>query len=269
MFLQRDEGSLAFDDTGGDGRPVLCLPGLGDVRAEYRRLTPFLAESGLRVITADLRGHGESSVGWAGYAPEDVGSDAVALLDALDLNGAVLVGTSMAAAAMVWAAAERPQRVAGLVLIGPFVRDFAPTLGQRLAMALLLRGPWRVAAWVRMLATLYPLRLPPDWPDYARHLAAALARPGGFDAVAAMLRASKRRCTERLAQVVAPSLVIMGERDPDFPNPRAEAEWVAERLGGQWAVIPAAGHYPHAEVPETVGPLMADFIANLLARHAA
>ena len=62
--LRVADGTIAFDDRGGDGRPVVMLPGAGNVRAEYRFVAPALASDGSRVVTVDLRGHGESSSSW-------------------------------------------------------------------------------------------------------------------------------------------------------------------------------------------------------------
>ncbi|OUC04926.1 hypothetical protein RY27_30400, partial [Litorilinea aerophila] len=120
-YLDVADGFLAYDDQ-GEGPLVVCVPSMGDLRAEYRYLVPQLVDAGYRVVTLDVRGHGESSVGWTDYSVAGVGSDLVALLRALDGGPAVLVGTSMAAGAAVWAAAEAPELVAGLVLVGPFVR---------------------------------------------------------------------------------------------------------------------------------------------------
>jgi pimeloyl-ACP methyl ester carboxylesterase len=75
-----------------------------------------------------------------------------------------------------------------------------------------------------------------------------------------MLRSSKADVEPRLADVKAPSLVMMGTRDPDFPDPAAEARLVAERLRGEIAMIDGAGHYPHAEVPDVAAPLILDFL---------
>ena len=56
------------------------------------------------------------------YGPEAVGGDIVALLNELN-QSAFVMGTSFAAAAAVWAAAEAPSRISGIILAGPFVRD--------------------------------------------------------------------------------------------------------------------------------------------------
>ncbi|WP_017725851.1 alpha/beta fold hydrolase [Halalkalibacterium ligniniphilum] len=66
--LTLPNGRIAFEDTGGKGPLVICVPGLGDLRQEYRFLAPQLFDAGFRVVTMGLRGHGESSVGWSDYS---------------------------------------------------------------------------------------------------------------------------------------------------------------------------------------------------------
>jgi pimeloyl-ACP methyl ester carboxylesterase len=60
--------------------------------------------------------------------------------------------------------------------------------------------------------------------------------------------------------VRTPVLVIMGTKDPDFPDPTAEASYVAGRLGGRIAFVEGAGHYPHAEMPEQTAPRIVEFL---------
>ena len=82
-----------------------------------------------------------------------------------------------------------------------------------------------------------------------------------------MLFASKAAAAERLPRVAAPALVIMGTKDPDFKEPAAEANWVAQALHGRCELVQGAGHYPHAEMPETVGPLVLSFLQPQSARE--
>ena len=60
-FLTVGEGRIAYDDTGGDGPLVIAIPDMGDLRSEYRALRPLLQQAGYRVVTMDVRGHGETS----------------------------------------------------------------------------------------------------------------------------------------------------------------------------------------------------------------
>jgi pimeloyl-ACP methyl ester carboxylesterase len=87
-----------------------------------------------------------------------------------------------------------------------------------------------------------------------------------------MMRASKAASAERVGSVSVPALVVMGSKDPDFPNPAGEAAWVAEAVHGRHVLIDGAGHYPHAEMPETTAPLIVDFLQMMTAgplNHAA
>lgn len=67
----------------------------------------------------------------------------------------------------------------------------------------------------------------------------------------------------RLDEVRAPALVVMGGKDPDFGDPRAEAAYITERLGCEVLMVPGGGHYPHAEYPEIVNPAVVAFLEGL------
>jgi pimeloyl-ACP methyl ester carboxylesterase len=262
-FFDRPGGRIAYDDIGA-GPLVVMVPGLGDLRGEYRFLAPRIAAAGYRVVAMDLRGHGESTTGWADYSTASIGGDVAALVDHLDAGPAALIGTSMGAGAVVVAAATLPDRISAIVGIGPFVRDVPLPLPTRVVLAVALNlgfvGPWGPAAWGAYYASLYPSRKPDDFHDYKARLVASLREPGRLAALQAMLRSSKADVEPRLADVKAPSLVMMGTKDPDFPDPTAEARFVAERLRGEIALIDGAGHYPHAEVPDVATPLILDFL---------
>jgi pimeloyl-ACP methyl ester carboxylesterase len=60
--------------------------------------------------------------------------------------------------------------------------------------------------------------------------------------------------------VHTPTLVIMGQLDPDFPKPQAEAQWIAEQLHGEAVLIPDAGHYPQSQQPEEVSRAVLRFL---------
>lgn len=262
QYLERDKGRIAYGDSGGDGPLVICIPGMGDLRGEYRFLAPELEQAGYRVVAMDLRGHGDSSIGWPSYSVSDIGSDIVALIGHLAAGPATLLGTSFAAGAAVWAAAEVPGDVAKLVLIGPFVRDHDSGFLQKTMIWAAFAGPWKVRAWVAYYGSLYPSQKPADFDAYRVRLRDNLAESGRFAALKAMMGASQAASEARLAQVQAPVLVVMGSKDPDFKDSRAEASYVAERLSGTVLMIDGAGHYPHAEMPEKLAPALMRFLAG-------
>jgi pimeloyl-ACP methyl ester carboxylesterase len=268
-YFERAEGTIAYDDSQGDGELVIMWPGMGALRSEYRYLAPALVEAGYRVVTADLRGHGESSVDWPEYTLPAAGGDILALIDHLDAGPAHLAGTSFSPGAAVWAAAERPEAIRSLTLIGPFVRDPQPSLMQNLTVGVLLRGPWKVSAWGMYYKTLYPTRQPDDFDDYVAQLQANLREPGRFSALKGLGFAPKTAAEGRLGQVQAPALVVMGTKDPDWPDPEAEARFITEALSAEMVLVEGAGHYPQTEMPEQVTPAVLDFLARVRSANGA
>lgn len=259
-YLDRPGGRIAYDVT-GDGPLVVCAPGMGDVRDVYRFLAPALVAAGFRVATMDLRGHGASDTTFTSYDDVAAGSDLLALVE--ELGGpAVLVGNSMSAGAAAWAAAEDPDAVAGLVLMGPFVRQVPVNGALLLAMRVALTRPWGPALWSAYYASLYKSRRPDDLAAHRATIRAGLGRPGGWKAFVATTRTSHEPVEARLSDVSAPTLVVMGTADPDFPDPTAEAHLVAERLGGEVLLVDGAGHYPQAEAPDVVSPAVLAFLSR-------
>jgi pimeloyl-ACP methyl ester carboxylesterase len=159
------------------------------------------------------------------------------------------------------------------VLIGPFVRDTLSPIQRRLYPALfrvMFAGPWGVSAWMRFWRGLYPTAHPADFDDYAARLRANLREPGRLAALRSMMASVSGPDLEaRLDRVTAPSLVVMGTADHDFPDPAAEAELIAGRLGGEVAMIEGAGHYPHVEFPAETGPAIVRFAREALAMEVS
>jgi pimeloyl-ACP methyl ester carboxylesterase len=189
-----------------------------------------------------------------------VGGDILALVERLDSGPAHPIGTSFAGAPAVWAAAENPELVRSLVLIGASVREAKTTPIMRALVWLMMNNPWRVRTWVMYYGTLFPTRKPDDFKLYLKQLAENMAQPGRFDAAAALAAASRQPSEQRLAEVKAPTLVVMGTKDPDFPDPAAEGRYIAEHTGGNLALIEGAGHYPQTEMPEKTAPVVLQFL---------
>jgi pimeloyl-ACP methyl ester carboxylesterase len=260
QFLKLPDGQIAYDDTGGTGPLVICVPGLGDMRQQYRLLAPKLAAAGFRVVTMDLPGHGESSVDWPAYSPAIVGADIVAMIHHLGARKAFIIGNSMAGGSAVWAAAEVPDYVAGIVMIDPFTRQI-PTSSFLLAfLKVAMLRPWGPSFWSMYYGSLYKTAPPADLDSYRAALVANLKQPGRIEATKALIFASQAPCEARIPSVHAPVLVVMGTKDSDFSDPAAEADWVATHLHGKKLMVDGAGHYPHVEYPDIVAPAVIEFI---------
>lgn len=261
LHLDRGEGRIAYDVT-GEGPLVVAVPGMGDLRSAYRHLVPALVEAGFRVATTDLRGHGDSDASFNAYDDPAAASDLVALIEHLG-GPALVIGNSMGAAAAVIAAAENPSLVSGLVLVGPFVRNVPAPAWQRLMFRALMGGPWARLAWLSYYPTLVPTRRDADYAEHRTAIGVALARAGYGRAFRATTHVSHAPAEAVLDRVHTPVLVVMGSKDPDFPDPQAEAELIAARLAGRVVVIPGAGHYPQSEFPELTSPEIVAFAQAL------
>jgi len=261
-YLDRGEGRIAYD-VQGTGPLVICLHGMGDLRSVYRFTVPALVAAGYRVATMDLRGHGDSEDSFAAFDDVAAGTDALALAEHLG-GGALLVGNSMSAGAAVWAAAERPDVVIGMVLIGPFVRNPAGNQLLTLGFRLLLTKPWGPAASRAYYRKSYPGRPPADLDEHIDRIRQSLRRGRHWRSFVRTTRTDHTPARDRLGQVRAPTLVVMGTKDPDWPDPSAEAGFVADALQAEVLLVPEAGHYPMAEYPELVNPALIAFARRVI-----
>jgi pimeloyl-ACP methyl ester carboxylesterase len=208
----------------------------------------------------DLPGHGQSSADWPAYSPALVGADIVAMIRHLGASKAFIVGNSMAGGSSVWAAAEVPDRVAGIVMIDPFTREM-PTSSFLLAfLRVAMTRPWGPSFWSMYYGSLYKTAPPADLDSYRAALVANLKEPGHIEATKALVFSSQAPCEARIPNVHAPVLVVMGTKDSDFDDPAAEADWVATHLHGKKLMVDGAGHYPHVEYPDIVAPAVIDFV---------
>jgi pimeloyl-ACP methyl ester carboxylesterase len=268
-FLDIDGGRIAYD-VAGQGPLLVLAHGIGDGRQVYRFLAPKLVDAGYRVAITDMRGHGESSMGWSSISRTDVAGDLLALIRHLG-GPAVIVGHSLSGGAATIAAATEPELIRGIVEIDPF------TKAQQLDMGGLLRvGRYRkgitlllgtqllgsLGLWLRYLDHAYPTK-PADYADYMAELAAKLREPGRMAEFKKTGKSTPADAGAQLANIACPALVIMGDLDPDFADPKAEADAIVAAMPaglGTVAMVEGAGHYPHAQLPDEIAALVIGFL---------
>jgi len=263
QFITTEGGHVAFEDTGGNGPAILAIPGMGDLRSEYRLIRPALQQAGYRVITMDARGFGETSAKWSDFSARAVGRDAVAVLKHLGAGPATIMGNSFAAGSALWAAQDAPAEVNGVVLLGPIVRDLEASFVQKLSLKIGFAGPWKVGFWTMYWNTLFPTRKPADHAEVKAAITKNLREPGRIDALVTMLNLSKADTAAILENTIVPALVVMGTKDPDFADAVEEARMLAGQLKAETIIIDGAGHYPHVEMPELVTPKLLSFLGGL------
>jgi pimeloyl-ACP methyl ester carboxylesterase len=250
-MLQRGEDGISYDDTGGSGRLVICVPGMGELRSIYRFVVPQMKDAGFRVVTMDLRGMGGSSPNWTDYSESAIASDIVALIEKLNSGPAMIIGNSISGGAAVCVAADHPELVSRLVLVDPFVRQIPTPWWKLLTFRIALAGPWGLGTWINYQSgTLYPKSKPPDYVEYNLALRKNLKEPGRMNSFRKMATTDHRAAESRLDKVHCPVLVVMGGSDPDFPDPKAEGELIGNRLHGKLEMLAGLGHYPQTEQPD-------------------
>jgi pimeloyl-ACP methyl ester carboxylesterase len=249
---------MAYVELGDPaGEPVLLLHGFTDSSRVWTILAPWLV--GHRLIVPDQRGHGGSDAPACCYAMSDFAEDARQLLDALAIERTAVVGHSMGSMAGQLLAAEHPERVSRLVLIGstalaPVRRD-----DWMWSNVMALREP--VAANADFLVQWSPGASPtPVDPVFVRHADAEMVR-----VPLRVWRAVPRALLDvpvarHAADVRAPVLILSGGRDPLF-GPEHHRSLVAAYPGARAQVFAELGHNLIVERPHEIGPVLAAFLA--------
>jgi pimeloyl-ACP methyl ester carboxylesterase len=264
-----DGVTLAVADE-GDGPAVVLLHGFPDSSRLWRNQVPALAEAGFRVIAPDLRGFGESDRPEAveDYAIRHTVADVVAILDALEIERAHVVGHDWGAAVAWLVAAFVPARVDRLVALSvPHPATLRErTIEQRekawyqlwfqfpgVAEEVLPRDDWKL---MREL-----LRGAGDIEQYV----ADLSRPGALTAALNWYRANAapQRELEQmppLPSVAAPTLGIWSSDDNYLTEDRMLRS--GEHVGGPWRYerIEGASHWMQLDAPDRVTQLLLEFL---------
>jgi 3-oxoadipate enol-lactonase len=211
-----------------------------------------LERGGHRVVLADARGHGASapapSPGAYGYA--DLAADAVAILDALGIERAVLGGASMGAHTAIAVALEAPERVAGLVLATPAfmpgARDEAELARwDRLAEGLRSGG---VEGFVEAYGDPgVPERFKETVIKVVRQRLSAHEHPLAVaDALRVVPRSEPFESLDELGSITVPVTVVASRDEADPGHPLAVGEAYADAIAGAELVTEDEGASPLA-----------------------
>jgi len=223
-------------EEAGDGPPVVLLHGLTATRRYVVMGSRSLERAGHRVLAYDARGHGasEPAPDPEAYGYDALCSDLEALMDARDVDRAVLAGASMGAHTLLAFALAHPERVAGLCVITPAFdpEDDDP---DRLAHWDALSEGLRTGGVEGFVEAYGTPPVPERWRDTVqkilRQRLGAHAHP---DAVADALRAVPRsrpfEAWEQLATIQAPAVVVADRDEADPEHPLATAERYAQAL---------------------------------------
>lgn len=239
-MLIRALGLETYVQQAGQGPHLLLLHGWGASSQSFAGLAATLA-AGYRVTAVDLPGFGFSQPPPAAWGSAEYRQHAAALLDALGIARAAVLGHSFGGRVALRLAAELPERVARLVLVA----------------AAGLRSPRTAAGRLRVAATTLLRRLS-DLPGLrrpgSRWLERWRQRVGSRDyrEAGAMRPTLVRVVNEDLApllpRVTAPTLILWGDQDREVGQ-AAMQTMQAQIPGARLVVFPGAGHFPFADRP--------------------
>lgn len=282
------DGPFAWVDHGGPdtGQVVVAVHGLGGSHANWHDLGPLLARKH-RVLAVDLAGHGRTPRAGRSSSVRANCQLLGRFLDEVVQRPAVLLGNSMGAALAMLHAAEHPERVTGLALIGPalprarthvpnraLARQVALFAVPGLAERALARRRAKLGAEAFVDATLEltcadATKVSAEFRDVAIRLCAE--RANGPDAEAAFLEAARslgllvtRAAAYRsiIASITAPAVVLQGAADRLLPAAGVR-QLAALQPGWPVHLLPGVGHVPQVEAPAEVAGLLLPFLDRL------
>lgn len=265
-FAAPDGAKIAYD-VEGQGRPLVLLHGLMAHRGFFRFQRSLASD--FRLLSIDLRGHGESLPGGEAPKIERLAADVAALTEELDLKDAIGVGWSLGAT-VLWHLLTGPAayRFAGSVIIDmtPMVRnegDWELGLSSELceARSAAIRDDFESFA-VNAGQAVFAQPLDKRSRDIAAWSSEQFARndAASIDAVWASLAEQDMRA--RLGRIEQPTLIVHGAQSQLYGSDTAE--YLAEALPDAKALrFEASGHAPHMEQPELFNAAIRQFAASL------
>jgi pimeloyl-ACP methyl ester carboxylesterase len=254
--------NIAYSDQ-GTGTPLIFLHAFPLNRTMWHPQEETLSGQ-CRVVTVDLRGHGESDAPLWRFTLEQYADDVAGLMDHLSIQRAVLVGLSMGGYVSFAFYRKYAERVRGLVLADTRAQADSEEarIGRfNLAQTAFRQGPGPVAD-VMMPKLLRPtsLKTRSDLVGQLRRTIETTEVSGIIVDLIAM--ADRTDSLPLLPHIACPTLVIVG--DEDHTTPPADAQLIAQGIpGASLAVIAGAGHLSNLEQPDQFNKLVGEFTAGL------
>lgn len=236
-FLECGDLRVHYALTGPAKAPVVMLShSLGTTLGLWEPQMPAL-ESAFRVLRYDARGHGQTTATPAPYTIEQLGGDAIALLDALALDRVHFCGLSLGGMIGIWLGVHAKERLDRLVLCNTAARigtveSWNARIEQVRSSGVRKLAPLALERWY----TAEFRRRSPDVAAWTQRMLEETTLEGYAGCCAALRDADLR---EDVSEITAPTLVMAGTQDP--ATSVADARFLVERISGtRYAELPAA-----------------------------
>ncbi|MGC4099501.1 MAG: alpha/beta fold hydrolase [Nitrospira sp.] len=254
--------TLAFSDH-GTGFPVIFLHAFPLNRTMWAQQEAALS-SQFRVITVDLRGHGESDAPLWHYSLDRAADDVRGLLDYLSIPQAVFVGLSMGGYILFSFYRKYAERIKGLVLADTKAQadtDDGARARFEMAQIAYTQGPRAIAdIMIPKLLSPATIQTRPELVQRVR----SMIEGNQISGIAGDLMAMAERHDSMLLmkQMTCPIQIIVGELD--LPTPPSDAKLMADQiLNARLVIIPAAAHLSNLEQPDPFNEAVGSFVSNV------
>lgn len=254
--------TIAYSDR-GTGLPIVFLHAFPLNRTMWAPQEEALS-SQFRIVTIDLRGHGESDAPLWGYTLEQSADDVTALLDQLSIREAVFVGLSMGGYILFAFYRKYAARVKGLILADTKAQgDTAEGKEGRFQMAQTAykKGPSAIADMM-LPKLLSPTTIQTN-PGLTRHVRAMIEGNQISGIVGDLMAMAERPdSVPLLGQITCPTQIIVGELDQ--ATPPSDSKLMAELIPhARLAIIPNAAHLANLEQLEAFNDIVVTFAQEL------
>lgn len=270
--IEVEPGVSLFTQVLGHGTPVVLVAGFGLDQRVWDREVQLLSAAH-RVICVDQRGHGRSDAPDHGYDLARLAADLAIVLETLEVQAATLVGWSFGGQVAFQLAADRPDLVARLVLVGSNgVRASRSDEFPFGRLPELMEGPLiqaetgdRIAS--RRAGIVLGFAAPPE-ESLVEHLLEISLQMPTVAALACYHSMFTADLVDRIDDVAMPVLQIIGAVDP--VHSARGAQWLSERLPDtELLAIDGCGHYPMFESPDVFDDALARFCGSGDRTHRA
>lgn len=259
--IQIDDVNLAYDDSGA-GNAVILLHGYPFNRSLWTEQVEALKQTH-RVITPDLRGFGESDASET-TSMIQMADDVAKLMDALEIQSAVVGGLSMGGYVVLAFQKKYPERVKGLVLADTRAQgDTEEAKKTRAEQANQAKTQGMNGIADSMLPKLLTAETVSKRPELVKRVRDMMVKTNPIGAAAALLAmAGREDHTTRLSEITVPTLIIVGSEDSITPV--KDSQTMHEQISGSRLVnLPNAAHVSNLEQTGQFNRELLDFISSL------
>jgi 3-oxoadipate enol-lactonase len=254
--VQTTPRGIAWYSDGSPTAPALLLLGsLGTTSDIWRpQIQPLSAR--YRVIRLDTRGHGRSAAPSGDYTLDDLGADALGVLDAAGVERAAVCGVSLGGMTAMWLAAHAPERVRALIPASTALKIGVRTTWEERIRQVAAAGAESVAdaSMTRWLTAGFR-QARPDLVAWCRSMLAGCPTDGYIGCCATLRDADLHGVAQR---IVSPTLVIVGREDP--VTPPSDAQEIVEHVAGARLLTLEAAHICAVERPGEFNEAVLEFL---------